>query len=153
MESKRFWKMVPFWKGEQNSPTRGAELRTSKQLPKRSYFGSLFFLSERSMVEITTTVVISSIVKGNSSQRVRWGLRISILAWFIAVMCNSGNSRFQFNSDSATNPSFQFRFQFHRPWKSLEFRFQFQFRSRNCTSLVYCIIFTILTHFLRIPGT
>ncbi len=41
-----FWKMVPFLKGEhQNSSTRGAELRTSKQLPKGSYFGSLFFLS------------------------------------------------------------------------------------------------------------
>ncbi len=29
----------------QNSFTRGAELRTSKHLPKGSYFGSLFFLS------------------------------------------------------------------------------------------------------------
>ncbi len=35
--------MEPKW--HQNSSTRGDELRTSKQLPRGSYFGSLFFLS------------------------------------------------------------------------------------------------------------
>ncbi len=41
MNTKKKKQLRPL-KWHQNSSTRGAELRTSKQLPKGSYFGSLF---------------------------------------------------------------------------------------------------------------